>query len=124
VAREQNWLRENGREDLAVGVRHVAEIEGDGAGHDIASFELDGSARHIEVKTTRGGPQTDFYLSANELEFSKQYVGSYRLYRLFDFVPETGRGSYYVLRGSLVDEASLKLEPVQFLARLVSVGHA
>jgi hypothetical protein len=36
---------------LAAAVRHVAVFEGDGAGYDVASFELDGSERFVEVKT-------------------------------------------------------------------------
>jgi Domain of unknown function (DUF3883) len=69
-------------------------------------------------------PQTDFFVSANELEFSIRYAESYRLYRVFDFSPETGRGAYYVWRGSLVDEPSLKLEAIQFVVRLASVGQS
>ncbi len=44
----------------------------------------------------------------------------FRLYRLYDFDPESGRGSYYVLRGSLTHDASLHLEAVQFRARLAA----
>ena len=38
VAQEQTWLRANGREDLASRVRHVAEVEGDGAGYHRGIF--------------------------------------------------------------------------------------
>jgi hypothetical protein len=99
----------------------VAVVEGDGAGYDVASAELDGSATFIEVKTTRGGPETSFFVTANEVEFSRRHGASYRLYRLYDFSPESGAGSYYVKRGALADDPSLQLEPIQFRARLVAV---
>jgi hypothetical protein len=50
-------------------VRHVAVLDGDGAGYDVASHNVDGSERLIEVKTTRGGADSDFFVSSNELEF-------------------------------------------------------
>jgi Domain of unknown function (DUF3883) len=47
------------RADLAAKARHVSQIEGDGAGYDIESFEIDGTPKFIEVKTTRGdGPSS------------------------------------------------------------------
>ena len=48
VAQEQTWLRANGREDLASRVRHVAEVESEGAGYDVASF--DWTARNGALK--------------------------------------------------------------------------
>jgi hypothetical protein len=120
VLREQVWLRAQGRADLAELVRHVAVVEGDGTGYDIASFELDGADRFIEVKTTRSGAQTDFFISANEVQFSILQGSSYYLYRVYDFDPSVRRGQYYVRRGSLVDDVSLQLQPVQFRVRLAS----
>jgi uncharacterized membrane protein len=113
-------LRAHGRADLAELVRHVAVVEGNGTGYDVASFELDGSDRFIEVKTTRSGVQTDFFVSANEVQFSIQQRTSYYLYRVYDFDPSVRRGQYYVRRGSLVDDVSLQLQPVQFRVRLAS----
>ena len=109
----------NGRQDLADAVRHVAALEGDGAGYDVASFELDGAERIIEVKTTRGGADTDFFISANELEFSTRHPQSYVLYRLHSFEPDTGAGNFYVRRGALTQDVSLQLQPVQFRVRVV-----
>ena len=104
---------------LADAVRHVAALEGDGAGYDVASFELDGSERFIEVKTTRGGPETDFFISANELEFSTRHPESYALYRLYSFDSDTEAGNFYVRRGALAQDVSLQLQPVQFRVRVV-----
>lgn len=121
VTHEQTWLSANGRDDLAVQVRHVAVVEGDGTGYDVKSFELDGSDKFIEVKTTRGGMETDFLITANEIEFSKRHTLHYRLYRLYGFDAAHNRGSYFVRRGSLVEEPSLELLPVVFRARLIPV---
>jgi len=120
IAREQNWLRANGRADLAERVRHVAVIEGDGAGYDVASFDLQGSLRYIEVKTTRGRADTDFFVSANEVEFSRQHASYYALYRVYEFNAVAGRARFYVRRGELLADAGLELQPIQFRVRLVS----
>ncbi len=48
-------------------MRWVSDEDGDGAGYDIASFERDGRARLIEVKTTRGWERTPFHITCNEL---------------------------------------------------------
>ena len=54
-----------------------------GAGYDIASFRQDGTPLHIEVKTTRGGPKTDFFMSPREIAFSQRNPNTYRLVRLY-----------------------------------------
>ena len=120
VVSEKAWLLANSRADLAELVRHVSAVEGDGAGVD--SFELDGSPRFIEVKTTKGAAETDFFISANEVEFSARHAGSYLLYRLHGFDPDTRRGSYYVRHGALQCDASLQLLAVQFRVRLAPVA--
>jgi hypothetical protein len=57
---------------LAAQVSHISVERGDGLGYDILSFEPDSRERLIEVKTTRFGEYTPFYVSANELEVSRQ----------------------------------------------------
>ena len=81
---EKRRLSEAGREDLAARVRHVAVEEGDGAGYDIQSFTDDGAIRHIEVKTTSGPAETDFFITENELEFARENERTYSLYRVYD----------------------------------------
>jgi hypothetical protein len=120
VAHEQQRLVNGGREDLAALVRHVAATEGDGAGYDVLSFELDGIDRFIEVKTTRDGIETDFYISANEVDFSTREAAKYWLCRVYDFDTAVSRGSFYLRRGSLVNEPTLQLEAVMFKARAVN----
>ena len=78
-------LRQLGAAQLADQVLHVSQSEGDGLGYDIRSFEADGSARFIEVKTTSFGERTPFFVSANEVRFSREQAPQFHLYRLFDF---------------------------------------
>ncbi len=72
------------RSDLARKVEWTSQERGDGTGYDIRSFEENGRERFIEVKTTRGGSRTDFFLSRNERAFSEEEPDRYRLYRLYD----------------------------------------
>ena len=50
----------------------MAIVKGDSAGYDIRSFNLDGSDRHIEVKSTAGPASNAFYISPNEIAFSEK----------------------------------------------------
>jgi uncharacterized protein DUF3883 len=38
-----------------------------------------------EVKTTRDGPETDFFISAHEVEFSRRRASNFCLYRVYEF---------------------------------------
>jgi hypothetical protein len=51
---EQRRLHAADRADLARKVRWVADIDGDGAGFDVLSFDPAGNERLLEVKTTNG----------------------------------------------------------------------
>lgn len=74
-----------GREALAARVERISRTHGDAAGFDILSFETDGRERLVEVKTTRYGKFTPFFLSRNEVQTSDAYTKQYILYRLFQF---------------------------------------
>lgn len=74
-----------GRERLASKIEHVSATRGDGDGFDILSFEESGRERLIEVKTTKYGALTPFFVSANEVEVSEQKADRYHLYRVFGF---------------------------------------
>lgn len=82
---EQWRLETAGFGQLANQVDHVAETQGDGLGYDVLSFETDGRKRYIEVKTTAHDAATPFFVSLNELEFSREQSERFRLYRLFHF---------------------------------------
>ena len=82
----ERWrLIQLGVGQLAERVEHVSETRGDGLGYDVLSFESDGSARFIEVKTTTFGERTPFFISANERRFAQSEPQRFRLYRLFNF---------------------------------------
>jgi hypothetical protein len=102
-----------GRPDLSSKIRHVAALDGDGAGYDIASFEADGSPRLIEVKTTGLAKSFPFYVSANEVAVSAKNPDRYQLYRVFEF---SKRPKVFRLLGAL--GTSCRIEPVQYRARV------
>jgi len=74
-----------GRTDLAHLIRRVSDVDGDGAGYDIKSFEPDGRDRLIEVKTTNGWERTPFHITRNELAVADTNRDDWRLLRLWNF---------------------------------------
>ena len=101
---EREQLARTGRQDLAEGVRWVAQVDGDGAGYDIKSYRPDGSERLIEVKTTNLGVRTPFYITRRELEVSRTNPASYSLYRVHGFARDP---RIYILDGSVEDQTRL-----------------
>ena len=75
-------------ERLAGKIEHISRKQGDGAGFDILSFDESGAERLIEVKTTKYGRETPFFVSRNEVAVSESRATNYRLYRLFGFCEE------------------------------------
>lgn len=116
LQQEVNALRNAGRYDLAEKVVHVSVVEGDGAGHDIKSFTIDGQVKFIEVKSTKGTASAAFFISPNEVEFSRKNAKNFYLYRLYDLDSSTRTAKVYVLSGDLTN--SLKLRPTQFIAEI------
>jgi hypothetical protein len=109
---EKVALERGGRVDLAADVFWVAKEVGDGAGYDIRSFSLDGEYRYIEVKATKLGALTPFYITSAELDFARHHQGEYVIYRVFNVdsdVPE-----FYTLEGDL--DTLLAMEPVTYRA--------
>lgn len=88
LAHEHASLHAAGRPDLAEQVRWVADLDGDGAGFDIASFETDGVRRLIEVKTTNGWERTPFHISRNELAVAEARAENWTLVRMWNFARE------------------------------------
>ncbi|MCD4702392.1 MAG: DUF3883 domain-containing protein [Candidatus Aegiribacteria sp.] len=102
-----------GKENLADRVERISESEGDHAGYDILSFDETGKDRYIEVKTTKYGKQIPFFVSSNELDFSKQNSEKYHLYRLFQFRKEP---ELFTLQGYL--ENNFRLAATAFRAEV------
>lgn len=87
---ERERLLREGKDGLARNVEQVSKTVGDHAGFDIRSYEVSGRDRFIEVKTTRYGKLTPFYISAGEVRFSEANADAYHLYRLFEFRQSPG----------------------------------
>lgn len=104
-------LASEGQERLAAKVEKVSQTHGDAAGFDILSFEPDGRERLVEVKTTRYGKYTPFFLSRNEVRTSDAYTNQYALYRLFQFRKQP---RLFILSGSV--RKSCSLDPALFEA--------
>ena len=108
---ERRRLISGGRDDLARKLEWTSEVQGDGAGYDIRSFELDGADRLIEVKTTNGSELTPFILSENERLFSAERPEAFRLLRLYSFIEKP---SAFELKPPLEDH--LTLSPTTYRA--------
>lgn len=83
---ERHRLQALGHRRLADKVRWIADVEGDGAGFDILSFDSHGREKFLEVKTTCGAARTPFYISHNELRLSEQCPDEFRLVRVHQFL--------------------------------------
>ncbi len=82
---ERARLIQANKEALAAKIEHTARVRGDHAGYDILSFEASGAERLIEVKTTKYGVDTPFFVTRNEVATSERHASQYQLYRLFAF---------------------------------------
>jgi len=83
---EERSLFAAGRRDLVRDLRWVSDLDGDGAGYDIRSFDpKTGAQKLIEVKTTCGNALTPFFMSRNEKSFAETTPEEFNLYRVFDF---------------------------------------
>ena len=79
----------------------------------VINFEQSGADRLIEVKTTKYGAHTPFFVSRNELEVSKTETNRYHLYRVFDF---RERPLLFTLHGAL--SSTCTLDPTNYIARV------
>lgn len=113
VVHERQTLAQSGRRDLAERVKWVSDVEGDGAGFDIASFQPDGKNRLIEVKTTNGWERTPFHISSNELAVADRHRSEWCLMRLWNFSREPRAFELYPPL-----QAHIALTPTSFIAML------
>jgi hypothetical protein len=110
---ERARLIRAGVENLASKIEHVAKVRGDAAGFDVLSFERSGEEKLIEVKTTKYGAHTPFFVSRNELEVSKVRSSRYHLYRVFEFRTHP---LLFTLCGAL--SSTCALDPNSYVARV------
>ncbi len=113
VVYEQARLAHIGQDRLAAAVEHVAHTRGDGLGYDVLSFDASGRERLIEVKTTRFGMDTPFFLSRNEVTVSERESDHYQLYRVFEF---RERPKLFTLPGNL--RHTCALVPESYVGRV------
>lgn len=100
-----------GKEALAVQIEHTSRVRGDHEGYDILSYEETGAERLIEVKTTKYGAETPFFLTPNEISLSEIRSSSYQLYRLYLFRESP---KLYIIPGAIT--TSCVLSPATFIA--------
>lgn len=112
VVRFEHWrLNQLGQPKLADRVEHVSQTQGDGLGYDVRSFDADGKERFIEVKTTAFSKETPFFVTRNELDFSKDASDHFVLCRLFEFRQNP---RLFALKGALDQHCAL--DPVTYRA--------
>lgn len=95
---ERARLMHCGQEGLAARIEHTSRVRGDHEGYDILSFEETGAERLIEVKTTKYGAETPFFVSRNEVATSERNAALYQVYRLYAFRQAP---RLYTLQGSI-----------------------
>ena len=79
----------------------------------------EGKKKYIEVKTTTGGKESDFFITANEVQFAKQHPENFYLYRVYEYDEKSDSGKFFVLRGPLKD--SVGFFPVQYRVKVKSI---
>lgn len=80
LEQEREFLRANGRNDLARAIVHVSKRDV-AAGYDVLSFTLEGESKYIEVKTTTTSSET-FEITINEWNTAKRHGDSYWIYHV------------------------------------------
>jgi hypothetical protein len=94
-------LKQVGLHNLVDKIKHTAKNEGDGTGYDIQSFNESGQKIFIEVKTTKGGENSTFYITRTELERSKIEKENFYLYRLYNYNEDNDTADILIIKGDL-----------------------
>jgi hypothetical protein len=108
---ERARLIHAGKEAFAAQIEHTSKVRGDYEGYDVLSYEESGAERLIEVKTTKYGSDTPFFVTRNEVAASDRQPSLYHVYRLYAF-RESPR--LYTLPGAI--NHSCRLSAATFLA--------
>ncbi len=114
---EKERLIKEGYDNLVEQIKWISK-QTDTYGYDIESFDIKPNGelkkKFIEVKTTVSKYDTDFFVSANEVEKSKKLGSDYWLYRIFDC--DSANPKMYKVCGKIED--NFDIDPVNFVARL------
>jgi len=93
-------------------IQHISVDIGDQAGYDIKSFDEHGNEIFIEVKGTKGGALTPFFISAPEVNFSEMNAKKYFIYRVYDYDTDSESGKLFIIQGNV--SQVLNLEPLSY----------
>lgn len=95
-------------------VIHTSKVFGDGAGYDILSKRDEkGGNLYIEVKTTKGGLNTPFFISINELTFMEDYKNEARIYRVYNFDYDTNFGEVEIIDFKTL-KTNYEIDPITY----------
>ena len=112
VGFERHRLEKAGKPNLAKDVRWVSDLDGDGYGYDVRSFDAEtGEPRLLEIKTTCGNERTPFWMTRRECDVAAEQGGIYRVRRVFHFRNEV---KMFDIAPPL--ETALRLTPATFMA--------
>jgi hypothetical protein len=111
---EQKLLKKN---NINQSVKWVA-LKDDTKGFDILSYENEFGKiveKHIEVKSTKRGKYSPFYISKNELEKFKNNR-NFVIYRVFDIDKSKDKARFFEIRE--LDENTYEIEPENFVIKI------
>ena len=113
--------KKNGTIGKDVFVKWVSR-EDDSAGYDILSYDVKTNAeKYIEVKSTSAGKNTPFYISDNELKFSKTNAEKYCIYRVYGLKNDDSASvGFYVINGDLENQENFELSKNDYLVKVKS----
>lgn len=115
-----NKAIKQGKIDKSICVKWVSR-EDDFAGYDILSYDIDKQTeKYIEVKTTAGNKNTPFFVSENELSFSKNNSDNYCIYRVYGLKNNTSSIHFYVIEGNLEEQDNFELSKKDYLVKIKS----
>jgi len=110
VIRYEKWrLEAAGKKKFIKEIKWISEEDGDGAGYDILSRNIDGSDRFVEVKTTKQPKESPIFISKTEISFAAKNPASFFLYRVFNFDTKPG---LFIKQGNY--QSFCKLEPESY----------
>ena len=97
-------------------VKWVSRID-DSAGYDIESYDVDKKQiKYIEVKTTSGNKNTPFFISENEVEFSKMHSDNYVIYRVYNIKnTSSNKIEFFTIKGDITSQENFELEKRDYL---------
>lgn len=98
-------------------ITYMAAVD-DSVGYDIEVEKPSGYKIYIEVKTSTGSSQGDFYISSNELKVGRE-ARDYRIYRLYNF-NSVNHSSNLVIFKDPFNSGILELTPINYKAKLES----